>query len=188
MKKKIFLINTMFIVLLGCSFEDPITTDSTGSLRITVKQDGLEGRIIQPSVSMAIFSFDISGVGYEGQTFSQTNISENIFLKEDLSVGNWIITVNAKNIEGVIIASGSTEVTIEKGQTAIATIIVTSLSGKGSLNVTVKKNGDILTASITRLNTMHIKEVSINSKLFGVVGYYLYAIFDDFYIKGVPAP
>ena len=88
---------------------------------------------------MNIGSYNISGNGPSGATFSQTGVTAatSTFSQNTLAVGAWTITVDAYNAGQQLIGSGSTAVAIEAGQTAQATVQIVPRSGTGILTINI---------------------------------------------------
>ncbi len=87
---------------------------------------------ILPPTNMAPAAYDIQGTGPYGATFSFNNVTQNSLAVNSLPAGAWAVSVIARNMSGVAIASGSVAVAVAANQTAQADVTVRPLSGTGS--------------------------------------------------------
>ena len=138
MKKILFplflLILTIIIIISSCDELPP--DNGEGSLSLNLLSD-VKSTIIQPDVEMVISTYDITGYGPNEATFSLTDITESSVGIGTLTPGEWVITVKAKNSNGIIIADGEAEVTIISNKQITTTITIRPLSGNGTLDLTI---------------------------------------------------
>lgn len=150
MKRKSLIILACILLvslIVSCNTE---VVESYGTLVLELNSDIT--RTITPDLDMEITDYTISGTGPDRQTFSVTqSAASSVFVQDELRVGDWEITVEALNIDGVIIGSGSVSLTIEQYISTEADISVTPLSGQGSIAylVTYNVNDFIVLPEIT---------------------------------------
>lgn len=153
--KKIIYLTITALFILGCSV---ISTESqVGSGSMILKLDSELSRTIEPTITMEIANYDIEANGPNTDAFSELNITDTAFVKNDLSVGAWSITVNAKNNNGDIIASATQAFSITDGITTDVDLLLTPLNGTGELNINISWPIDelvnpSLNATLTPLN------------------------------------
>lgn len=130
------------LVVVGCP--TPFTTDgeaidsgsdTLGSLSINLT-NAVSAQTLLPDIDMAIESYIVEGLGPDGASFSQSTSAGNLTV-DSLIFGQWSVSVSALNADGMIIGSGSTTVQLNSGQTAIAAVTVTPISGVGTLTLDV---------------------------------------------------
>ncbi|HAP54945.1 MAG TPA: hypothetical protein DCQ16_03185, partial [Spirochaetaceae bacterium] len=97
--------------LLGLDGVNAISQQN--SLVIHLKTD-LGAKSIQPAMDTAISSYDISGTGPTGNSFTENDYTMDIFSRSALEPGVWIIHIKAKNSQGQVIAQ-SGAITVEIG-------------------------------------------------------------------------
>lgn len=111
--------------------------------RLTVRIDnGVQATsTIAPDLAMAIDQYTITLGGPNGEeitaTLSGGATSRSFF---NLAPGTWVVTGEGREQVGetlVLIAEGDTEVDIEAGERATATLELTVLQGEGTLDLTV---------------------------------------------------
>lgn len=109
MRKTIYVIISL-LLFVSCSMEQPLESkknSGTLSLNLTPKKS----RSFQMETEMNISSYDIAGIGPNGETFQSTT-SNYEFIQEDLSQGDWSLTVNANDFNDEIIFCDTKEFTI----------------------------------------------------------------------------
>lgn len=154
--KKIIYLTIAMMLLVGCSM---VSTENIiehkGSLILSLESE--LSRVIQPSIVMEITSYDIVATGPDSVTFSQLSITETNVTRNDLPIGDWSITVDAKNTEDTIIASVTETFTIVSGETTNLDITVLPVVGEGTLTLDLtwpenKIITPVIEASITDVN------------------------------------
>lgn len=84
---------------------------------------------------MNIAAYDISGAGPNGTNCKKNGVTGNTVTLNALAPGSWTISVDAKNPDGITIASGYTTATVSEGATTAADVTVSPLSGPGVLKI-----------------------------------------------------
>jgi alpha-tubulin suppressor-like RCC1 family protein len=141
MKKLLFVLLIALFIISGCGGNNnpPGTNPQPhGSLTLNIHEYGVKSQTIEPGLDMTISSYDIAGSGPYG-TFFHKNFpadGEPVTINA-LAAGNWTITVDAKNADGVIIASGVATITVFTGVSTPVEITVKPLEGTGALEVGV---------------------------------------------------
>lgn len=133
----------MALVVAGCSFNP----DPGGTLVLSFL-DRVNARTIEPGLDMNPATWDVLGTGPGGAAFSQTGLTSSSCVRKSLIPGEWLIEVTARNAGGVAIGYGSTRVTIEAGEVALASVTVRPLVGDGTLDVRVTWPEGVLTTPV----------------------------------------
>ncbi|MEI6385884.1 MAG: chitobiase/beta-hexosaminidase C-terminal domain-containing protein [Spirochaetota bacterium] len=150
-RTRAFLLSVVAMVTMlgGCDFMSLSTrTKARGSLSITISS-GLENasRTVAPTFNMAIATYTITGTGPIGSTaFTTANLSATpaagasavIVTKTNLELGTWTVKVQAFNGDStpVQIGEGTLDIVVA-GSDATGTVIVTPMTGTGSVSLTV---------------------------------------------------
>jgi hypothetical protein len=112
--------------------------EQKGSLELNFDISNVQNRTIVPDLDMTVAAYDVYGSGPGTASFEYLEITESSLTVDSLIVGTWLITVEAKNADGVIIADGtSSPLEITGENTTDATVIVDPLDGEGTFNLTV---------------------------------------------------
>lgn len=160
--KKIYLTVLAVVVLLaGCEILLGDLFEEEGSLVVTLRDEGVETMTITPDIEMLIASYDISGSGPDSDTFLESGVTTTTFVKNNLKVGAWTITVEAKNASGDIIAEGTGIASIQDGQTTTIDITVEPVDGNGTFEFTLEWPADQIdvpsvNATLTELDGMPV--------------------------------
>jgi len=128
----------LVFTIVGCdnnkSSSDYVGNQPEGSLSFAISsKDMIKARTLKPGLDMVIVSYDISGIGPKGSSFSKEDIRFNSVSFDNIMAGSWAITVLGMNSEGIVIASGGVTVQIRAARVTGATVFVTPLEGKGTL-------------------------------------------------------
>ncbi|MCK5093262.1 MAG: fibronectin type III domain-containing protein [Spirochaetes bacterium] len=91
---------------------------------------------ILPDIDMVPASYDFSGTGPGGSSFSLINEQAPVMVPS-LKPGVWTVTVNAKNAAGTVIAMGVQSITLLPAQMQTLNITVTPVRGFGVVDLTV---------------------------------------------------
>ncbi len=152
MKKIRYALSIVFVLLLlACKSPYDFISESdgqsqgdgqgSGSLTVTIMSVGVKTLI--PGIDMNPAVYVVSGVGPSGATFSVNAVDTAVTVTE-LSFGDWFVTVDAKNIDDIVIGRGSTATTLHTGENQALTIPITPLDGYGTLDLNVLWNvGDV---------------------------------------------
>ena len=101
-------------------------------------------RTLTPPLLMEIASYDVSGSGPGGETFEQLGIVEDATVVTGLTPGIWSVSVEGRNPDGIIVASGEASVEVLATAVASATITLTPLDGDGWLELSLQWPIDVL--------------------------------------------
>ena len=138
MKKSLLIMVILSVFLMSCPNPGGVApTKHLGSLRLTFSTSEMTPKTLIPPLDMKIASYSISGSGPSSATFLQTGVTGASFVQSALPVGDWTIAVAAFNAGNNVIGAGGTTVTIEEGQTSVASVTVTPLSGTGTLTINI---------------------------------------------------
>jgi hypothetical protein len=81
-------------------------------------------------------SYDFQGTGPEGTNFTVNSGNLPVTVQK-LRFGAWRLTVNVKNIDSTVIATGESTVTLQTGVTQSVSISAKPVAGYGTLDLTV---------------------------------------------------
>lgn len=132
----IVVLMTMVSLFIGCSNE--IDGSLTGSL--TVRTSSANARTISPTpAEIGIVSYKVNGVYSDTITaFPEVTSSSNDITVENLLVGDWTITLDGLNENGVVIATKTQVVTIYERQNTEATFYLELFSGTGTVSIEIQ--------------------------------------------------
>ncbi|MCP4133851.1 MAG: hypothetical protein GY754_22975, partial [bacterium] len=138
-KRSISVIFSLFACLFllistGCSSSNSFSgSDQTGILNLEIVMNN-NSRMILPDIDMTPVSYVINGAGPDGAAFTM-NTTDTLVDVMELAFGTWVIAVDGYNGEGTRIAYGTETVEVHTGETTPIDIIVSPLTGNGTLNV-----------------------------------------------------
>ena len=176
MKKTVLAIVSISLLWLASC---PQVTDdqqagdpNSGRLSIIWGTD-IRALTLLPPTDMQGVSYDVSGSGPEGTSFSKTGITGVSVQVDTLSLGTWTITVDSRNADGEIIGRGEAEATIRAGGNTIS-VTVRPLPGIGTLKIAINwPNGALDGAAISgTLQKNGANPVDINFTIAGNSGVY----------------
>ena len=155
MKKTLILLLTLILslsmVFVSCenSPNDKVTEkteDLTGQFSLSINNKVSESifansRGIESSRKLVVEKYRITGSGPNGDLLEEKTIqataSSSVSYKS-LSVGEWLIKVEALNEECAIVGEGSKSIKIEKGKEITEAIDVYECEGEGTLHVNIE--------------------------------------------------
>lgn len=130
---------TLFLILvvslLGCDL------NGVGEGKLVLQFPGRDrgtSLVWEPSVDMAIATYDIVGTGPRGDSFSVNGYTGTSFERSGLAAGPWTITLTGYNADGDSIATSIVEVSIRKSRETSATVTMRPLPGDGTLAITMQ--------------------------------------------------
>lgn len=116
---------------------------------LVIQIDSASVKTLVPPISMSPSSYQVSGSGPDGATFSMTT-SETQVAVADLAFGDWTITVDAKNEQGTVIGRGQSGIQLQSGAAQSVSIRVVPLDGTGTLQLDVSWTAsDVQAPSVT---------------------------------------
>ncbi len=132
--KRTSILILISLILTSC---DPSLLNTTkGDLVISFDQN-VSKDTLEPQIKMDIDSYIISGTGPDGRTFTPiTSNGENVTIS-NLFNGDWTITVQGLNEDGIAIGEGSDTVTIVANKVNSAHIEINEFIGDGTLDLGV---------------------------------------------------
>ena len=120
MKKSILLVLFGVLILLaGCSVlsKSPGSEEDAGTIVLTFSAGGLlSAKTIEPALDMELATYDVTGEGPDGAYFEQLGVTATSVVQASLKPGEWTITVDGRNGDGVVIGEGIVVVKIEAGK------------------------------------------------------------------------
>lgn len=139
-------------IFASCSNLSEPQMDRTGTLSLDLST--LSSRTVRPdATAYTCVSYDISGTGPMGQTFSSPGFTGSSFTKTGLDLGSWTITVQGKNSLSHVISQKSFVMTIIQGQTARTPVVMARVAGNGTVDITahwiVASDFTAITATLT---------------------------------------
>jgi hypothetical protein len=137
MKRTIILTTGLLLFIYGCTWES-LPPEDKGSLNLTFSsEEQFEEKTIVPRLDMNVSVYDIYGTGPENRFFNRLDVTASTVLQASLAPGEWAISVNAKNRDGVIIGKGHTKAVITAGKITRARAKVCPAHGEGTLGIQV---------------------------------------------------
>lgn len=147
-KLKVVVLASLVALLAITGCQNPINPGQGGTL--TVSMNDAVSRSILPGISMNPASYDLTGTGPNGASFSQTVSSGSSATIADLAFGEWMVTATAKNAAGTAIGQGSGTVTVLSNASVSLAITVRPYDGFGTLSLNVSwPAAQVQTAQIT---------------------------------------
>lgn len=136
----------LLMVLTAC---DLVVGINSGRLLIHLDAD-TDGRTLTPDLDLEVTSYDISGSGPGGVSFSVTGINVDTHTETALVPGAWTVVATGKNAGGIaIVRSPEMPVTIVAGQTASVSLDCVPMAGEGSFSLSLTWPENIIgTASL----------------------------------------
>ncbi len=125
----IALTAVMLLLFAAC-----VPEEKNGNLKISFED--AEARVLAPAISLDATSYTVSGNGPYNSSFNEST-TESPLEVSYLEAGEWIITVDAYNVDGTRIATGTNSVMVQAGETASLNILLLPPAGTGSLVVDV---------------------------------------------------
>jgi hypothetical protein len=134
MRKAVFVFLISMIVILTACELDTFEIEPKGTLKLIFGE--FQSRSWEPSISMRVDSYSISGTGPGGRTFSEETDLSAITIP-DLYIGTWEICVIAKNNDGIAIGDGVATITIQPNILQSQVIEVVEYGGPGSFSLSI---------------------------------------------------
>lgn len=132
---------TVLVVLTGL-FAGCVPPADRGTLELNfVENTG--SRMLSPELDLGVVSYRVRGVGPFGNSFEKIT-SVTPFEIAYLEHGEWSITVDAYNTEGVRVATGNSNVLVSAGETISLHIQLRPPQGTGSLLLDVYWNDAVI--------------------------------------------
>lgn len=126
----------LLLVITGCQ-QPPVIDPQKQEGEMIVSITDSVSRSILPGISMEPASYDLTGSGPNGASFTQSISSGNTAVIKSLAFGQWTVSVTAKNNDGKAIGSGNGSVLVKSNDTVSLNIIVRPFDGIGSLALSV---------------------------------------------------
>jgi formylglycine-generating enzyme required for sulfatase activity len=150
MKSQKVLIGLIAILVvigfISCDLLSAVIDEDKGALILNINSDDIATKTLVPDVTMSIVTYDISGSGPDGATFSDTGIADPTYIQNDLLIGAWTVTVDGRNGDGTKIASATEAFSITGEQTTTVPITIIPLTGTGILTINMSWPADEITA------------------------------------------
>lgn len=144
MKGNIILTAGLLLFIYGCTLES-LPPEDKGSLNLTFsKEEQFEEKTIVPRLDLNVSAYDIYGAGPENRFFNLLDVTTSTVWQASLVPGEWAISVNARNKDGVIIGKGHTKAAITAGKITHARATVCPVRGEGTLGLQVIWPQDII--------------------------------------------
>jgi hypothetical protein len=131
-------------MLMSCSVREP----DTGSLMIDVNH-AMQPLTILPGIDMTPAQYSFHGLGPNGDNFDVDEKDLPVSIN-GLKAGEWTVTVNAMNADGIIIGQGLVSATVQVDNTATVIATVVPVDGHGTLDITILWNAaDVESPSVS---------------------------------------
>ncbi len=135
-------------ILLNVSTNQFAATKSVSDQNNVAQNSPISKNII-PTIDMNPASYELTLKGPNGESLVKT-INEGTTLVKNLPFGEWVITINVKNINNVLIAMGQKTATVYVNETVNVDITARPLDGFGKFLLSLQWNGaQTQTPSIT---------------------------------------
>lgn len=137
---------TIFVLLIAFSFTSCEETQTTSSivLKLTQEVNNSSRSIFPEDTPLDVTQYSITGNGPTEKDYFNVNTKDNKTTIEGLSVGKWDLFAVGKNIDGLLLVSGSTEIEVNQNQ-ATAEIELNKLVGNGNIKITFMWNSELTT-------------------------------------------
>jgi hypothetical protein len=143
----IFVPYVSLIIITFAAISCTSLAPNTGTLLLDI-DDGFQINTLLPDVDMTLAHFDFHGDGPSGQSFDVSDDQLPVPM-HGLIIGNWTVTVNARNTSNIIVAQGSATTTIQTGNAKTIHVPIRPIGGHGTIDMTVLWNdGDVDVPSI----------------------------------------
>lgn len=150
----IAVVGVTAILLFSCS---PLVGDLDGTdasvATLTVSLGSVASRTIEPGTDMTMTSFDITGTGPSGASFSAEDVTGTGYTADNIVTGSWTIEVNGYNGSGTSILAGSVETEIVSGENSV-TVDVYPLTDDGAFSATITwPEGEVVLSAATMVSS-----------------------------------
>lgn len=130
-----------FLVIQACELDQvpgDVSEDGISKVKILLSNNVENSKTIVPSISMTVATYNITGActGQEDVTITAVPVSQSSVEFEGLASGSWLFTVTGFNASGTAIGSAQGSVSVIQGQDSQLALVVTPLSGNGTLQLT----------------------------------------------------
>ena len=131
-------------MLMSCATRVP----DTGSLMIDVDHS-IQPLTLLPDIDMTPAQYSFHGSGPNGDNFDVDENDLPAFIY-GLKAGEWTLTVNAMNADGIIIGQGRETATVQVGNTSTVIVTVVPVDGHGTMDITLLWNAvDVESPSVS---------------------------------------
>lgn len=131
-------------MLMSCATRVP----DTGSLMIDVNHS-IQPLTLLPGIDMTPVQYSFHGSGPNGDSFDVDENDLPVFIY-GLEAGEWTVTVNAMNADGIIIGQGGVTTTVQVSNTSTVIVTVVPVDGHGTMEITVLWNAaDVESPSVS---------------------------------------
>ena len=134
----------LLIAGVGCQYTWELDLNwGKGSIIVDITET-VSRSTIEPPLSMVIATYDIVVTG-PGQSQSATIVVDGeTVVFQSLDPGTWTVTMDGKNVDEIIVGSGSATAVVERRRTTPVAITVVPLPGDGTLELVVSWPENIL--------------------------------------------
>ncbi|MCF7928669.1 MAG: PKD domain-containing protein, partial [Spirochaetales bacterium] len=161
MKWKLLTVVILAVALIGACTSPMAQMGLTGGDDAETSAEGEKGTLLFsiggepnaktfiPNESTEIESFDISGSGPEGASFTVEGFDGSGSIEKTLAAGLWTIQVIGNNNQETAVGSGQTTVTLVSGETTNASVTVTPVEGNGTFDLSINWDPDVIFGDAT---------------------------------------
>ena len=132
---RMFVLASIAVLTVFTGCQNSINSIQSGTLTVTMNDT--VSRSILPGISMNPIGYDLVGTGPDRADFSETMTTGSSVTIPGLALGEWTVTVTAKNSDYTAIGQGSGTVTVLPNESVSLAITVRPYEGFGTLSLNV---------------------------------------------------
>ena len=145
--KKIFrdlLRLSLSFVVLSCNLFDISEYEKPIELRANLNASFRANiQTLLPLYDISVSTYDVAGTGPGSSSFSEMGFSGNNLVINDLILGSWLISVDAKNAAEEIVGYGEITTELTSGENSV-TISILPITGTGTFSYSIEWPTDVL--------------------------------------------
>lgn len=131
----VVIVGLLLTLLIGCDPQGS-TKAETGTLTLEF-ESRISRSTLKPDIEMEVHSYEISGIGPEGRTFTPVRSNGEPVTIDNLFNGEWRITVLGLNEDDIAIGEGSSTVNIIPENKVTTSITVVEYAGDGIMSLEI---------------------------------------------------
>jgi len=144
--KKWLMMPLLVLVALGVmSCGNTLIPSTKGTLSINIGT--AMAKTLLPDINMDISTFEISGTGPSGSTFSETVSQAGTVTVTNLLVGQWTVTIDGYNSSAQKIGSATKTASVTPNASTSVSVIIVPLTGNGTFQYTLTWPAEVSLAS-----------------------------------------
>jgi len=164
----VIIMGLLLTLLIGCNPQES-TIAETGMLTLEFESE-ISRSTLKPEIEMEVNSYEVSGIGPEGRTFTPVRSNGEPVTIENLFNGEWRITVIGLNEDDIAIGEGSSTVNIIPENRVTTSITVVEYAGDGTISLEINWpahdiEDPLLSAMLTNPTTNETIDLAFTSTL-----------------------